>query len=297
MRAFGRQDRATAVVVALVVLSFLLMTFDIRSSGEGVPGTLREGTQSIFAPFQKVATRVITPVVDFVGGLVDLAGLRDENARLRQQLEEVQAELDRVAILQQQLADLQAIVNLRLIRNDVARIPAAVFAGVDSFDTSFNIDKGIADGVLAGNPVVDSQGILVGHVRDVSENQATVVPLVAFQEATEVTIGEQVGVLRGRGNETVMELNIIDADRPVREGDNLYTSNSSAAPEGILVGKVLEGAAPEAGQIIVSAQPLVDLARLRFVVVLQWPLPEEPGTVAAEPAEEGSEAAGETGGE
>ncbi len=297
MRAFGRQDRATAVVVALVVLSFLLMTFDIRSSGEGVAGTLREGTQSIFAPFQKVATRVITPVVDFVGGLVDLAGLRDENARLRQQLEEVQAELDRVAILQQQLADLQAIVNLRLIRNDVGRIPAAVFAGVDSFDTSFNIDKGVADGVFAGNPVVDSQGILVGRVRDVSENQATVVPLVAFQEATEVTIGEQVGVLHGRGNETVMELNIIDADRPVREGDNLYTSNSSAAPEGILVGKVLEGASPEAGQIIVSAQPLVDLARLRFVVVLQWPLPEEPGTAAAGSEEDGSAAAEDTDGE
>ena len=95
------------MLVVLVVLSFLLMTFDIRSSGGGVAGTLREGTQAVFAPVQEFATTLISPVVDFVDGLANLAGLRDENESLRRRISELEARIDEVGSLEAEVATLR----------------------------------------------------------------------------------------------------------------------------------------------------------------------------------------------
>ena len=79
MRSYGRSDRSTFVVIGLVVISFLMMTFDIRSSSQGIGGTLRTGVQAMVAPLQNAMNAVIDPVGDFADGLANLAGLRLEN--------------------------------------------------------------------------------------------------------------------------------------------------------------------------------------------------------------------------
>ena len=89
-----RPDRATSFLVILVILSFALMTLDIRSSGGGATGTLRSGMQSVFAPVQKVATSIVDPIIDLVDGIAHAAGLRDANKQLQQRISELEARLD-----------------------------------------------------------------------------------------------------------------------------------------------------------------------------------------------------------
>ena len=48
MLPYGGSRRGTLMLGVLVLLSFLLMTFDIRSSGEGFTQTIRNGAQTIF---------------------------------------------------------------------------------------------------------------------------------------------------------------------------------------------------------------------------------------------------------
>jgi len=275
------------MLVVLVVLSFLLMTFDIRASGGGVAGTLREGTQAVFAPVQEFATSVISPVVDFVDGLANLAGLRDENETLRQRIAELEARIDEVGALEAELETLRSIADLTLPDESIPIKPARVIARGDNFDSSFTIDKGTRDGLVVGNPVVDENGALVGEVSIVTRDAASVVPIIRPTGAVivESQTGE-IGVVLGQGlAQLIFEVN--PATEPVFADFLLRTAGSAKFPPGLPVAKVAESASPEAAKIRTEAIPLADFNRLKLVVVLQW-------TFSAEDQEEEKAPAGET---
>ena len=78
MFSFRRFDRSTALFLTLLVLSFLLATFDVRAQGTGVGGSLREGAQTLFSPVQRLATAVTRPVAGLIDGVSNIAGLRDD---------------------------------------------------------------------------------------------------------------------------------------------------------------------------------------------------------------------------
>ena len=216
MRELPRGGRRTLVTtIALVIVSFVLMTFDLRASGEGVGGTLRNGAQAVFSPVQGLLGRAIAPVIDVVDGMANLAGLREENALLRAELQEMRTRVARVDELESQVALLQQAQDLELDREDITRVTANVLGGSDPLDLSFSIDRGTADGVLVGNPVIDPGGNVVGVVTDVFEGGARVLPLVAPTEAVGVTVGAQTGVVTGSGNPNRMELEILEATGPL----------------------------------------------------------------------------------
>lgn len=272
MRERRVPDRATSLTIVLVILSFVLMTLDIRSEGGGVMGTFRSGVQTIFTPVQAAASSVIDPVIDLVDGVANLAGLRDENQRLRDRINELESRLDEVGTLEGEVQSLRRILRLTAADEALPKIAAQIIARGDAFDASFRINAGTADGVLIGNPVVDDTGALIGTVTEVTDRTATVVPIIA-PAADGVRVKSQtgeVGILRGRGSSNLMDYQVLDAKAPVLVGYLLTTAGSERYPGGIKVAKVVEDALPEAQRITTTAEPLADFGRLDFVAVLQW---------------------------
>ncbi len=277
MRSYGRSDRSSFVVVGLVVISFLMMTFDIRSSSQGVGGTLRNGVQTVVAPLQSAMNAVIDPVVDFADGLANLAGLRLENERLRSRIEDLERDVVHVANLEADVSELSKLLDLRLLGDlqDIA-VNAEVTARGGTFEQSFTINKGTVDGVQVGQPVVDARGALVGVVSDVAEHSANVIPITSRQ-APAVTVRLSNGVrgsVEGQGTGRLI-LSILDANQRVLEGQLLQTfgpfGSSDAYPKGLDVGTVLISSTPQAGTIRVQVEPLADLDRIEFVAVIPWP--------------------------
>jgi rod shape-determining protein MreC len=267
------------------MISFLVMTFDIRSSNSGVGGTLRSGVQTVAAPIQGALNAVIIPVVDFADGLANLAGLRQENERLRERIEDLERESVRVANLEAQNAELGELLGLQLLGDlqDIA-INAEVSARGGTFEQSFTIDKGTIDGIQVGQPVVDARGALVGVISDVTERSASVLPITSRQ-APGVTVRLPNGIrgsVEGQGTGRLL-LSILEADQRVLEGQLLQTfgpfGTSDAYPKGLDVGTVLASTTPEQGTIIVQVEPLADLDRIEFVAVIPWP-PDPGGTTA-----------------
>ncbi len=109
---FRRFDRAGALFIGLLSVSFLLATFDVRAEGSGVGAVLREGTQSLFAPVQRLATSVTRPVVGFIDGIADIATLRDENDRLQSRVEELESLVQDAEGLHRRLEELEKINDL-----------------------------------------------------------------------------------------------------------------------------------------------------------------------------------------
>ena len=270
MTSRERRDRALPTFITLLVLAVLFMTFDVRAQGEGVAAVIRGGAQTIMAPLQRAATVVVDPVTDFLNGLGDITSFRETNDALRAELAQAQAKLAEADDDLARLKVLERLYDLNLQDTQVAQIPANVIGRADQFDLAFQIDKGVSDGVIDGQPVIDVNGFVVGTVETASPNTAIVIPITASRNQVSVLVGSETGLLKSKPGSSDMTLEIFDARDPVAEGDQVVTA-ANTFPSGLAVGEVLQSASPEASQLTTTVRPFVDVESLRVVVVLAWP--------------------------
>lgn len=264
-------DRTLPTLVTLLVIGLLLMTYDIRSEGGGVTGTLRTGTQTIVAPMQKGAAFVVNPVVDAVDSLSNLAILRERNRALQQEVAELQAELVAVDDDLARLELYEQLYELEATTTAVGRTVANVIGQPDAFDGALIIDKGSSHGIAVGQPVIDTSGFVVGSVQQVSASTATIVPITVGPSGVAVAVGEQVGFALPQSITNEMRLEL-EAEEPVFAGDRAVTSSRSVNfPAGYPVGEVLADAAPTNDVLITTVEPYMQTDTLRVVVVLAWP--------------------------
>jgi rod shape-determining protein MreC len=264
-----RTDRALPTFITLLVIGVLLMTFDVRLEGGGVVGVLRSGTQTIVSPLQRLASYVVTPVANALDSLSNVASLREQNAALSAELAEAQAAL--IAV-QDQIAKLELLEQLYDLDTDEEALGRTIANVIGAVDAALIIDKGTSDGVVVGQPVIDTNGYVVGTVKSASSGSATVLPITAGREGLTVLVGSQVGTLVSRAFSSEMGLDVFDAREPVLAGDRVLTSAASTDyPAGYPVGEVLEDASPESTSLTTTVRPFVDPESLRFVIVLAWP--------------------------
>lgn len=261
-------DRPTGIFIGLIVLSLALVTIDLRSSGEGIGGTLREGAQSVFTPIQRVVSSATRPIADFFEGVSDVFSLRDENRQLREQVSELERELAESESLQIRVDELELILGVEP-PDELESITARVLAvGVSEFDNIRVIDRGRSDGVTVDMPVVDEGG-LIGRVVAVTDDVARVrlVTDPTVRVAVRVERTGETGVLTGRGNGP-MVLEMFNTGAAVVEDDLLITADGRF-PAGIAVARVREPARAEVGFALrTTATPTAAVTRVDFVRVI-----------------------------
>lgn len=261
-------ERATAVFIALVLASFVLITLDLRSSGAGIGGTLRDGTQAAFAPIQSAVGNVTRPVVNFFETISDLASLRDENERLRGEIADLERELQETEALQRRVEELEDILGVET-SGEIESVTARVLAvGVSEFDFTRVVDKGRKDGITVDMPVVDEGG-LIGRVVAVTDSTARVLLITdpTVRVAVRVERTGETGVLTGRGS-GALGLEMFNTDAVLIEGDLLSTADGRF-PAGISVARVEKAARAEVGFALrTTAVPTAEITRVDFVKVL-----------------------------
>jgi rod shape-determining protein MreC len=283
-----RSDRALPTFITLLVVGILLMTFDVRLEGGGVVGVLRTGTQAVVAPLQKGANVVIRPVVDMVDSLANITSLREENAVLAAELAESQADLVAVQDQLARLELLEQLYDLEVSEETLGQTVANVIGQPDFLDAALIIDKGTREGVNRGQPVIDTNGYVVGTISSASLSSATVIPITADRQGIVVLVGSQVGTVTSQVLTSEMRLEIFDAREPILTGDRVVTSAvSTSYPAGLPVGTVVSDKSPQGTSLIGSVEPFVEADKLRLVVVLAWPPdPVSAATVDTLPFEE-----------
>jgi len=273
MREFRTNDRALPLVVTLVVLSIVIMTFDIRSEGEGVLATVRGATNSILEPVERLGSVVVSPLADVIENLSEIRSLRDENEALRAKLAEEQARNAANADLAARVAVLERVNDVRSEDlADYTTTAANVVGQTDSFDLSFRLDKGEEAGILVGHPVVDDFGYLVGRVAQSWSGGSIVVPIIADVNAVTVRVGEQTGTLEAVIGSDIMVFQVFETAVPVAAGDAVVTSSlAEAYPPGLPVGEIAVDTRPTGQALTAQVRPFSEPTRLRSVIVITWP--------------------------
>ena len=261
-------DRSTGVFTLLVIVSLVLVTIDLRASGAGVGGTLRDGTQAAFTPIQKAVSAVTQPVIGFFEGISDLVGLRDENQYLRSQLAEVERQLTETEELQRRVEELEAIAGIEPPGELDSVIAEVLASGVSDFNHLRVIDKGRKHGITVDMPVIDEGG-LVGRVVSVTDGAARVRLITdpTMVVAVRVERTGETGFVTGRGS-GAMSLEMFNTDAVLVEGDLLVTADGRFPP-GIPVARVLEPARAEVGfSLRTTAAPTSAVTRIDLVKVI-----------------------------
>lgn len=262
------------LLAALVVVSLVLITMYFREGDSGVLHSARSATLAATAPISRVGEAAASPfdaIGDWVAGLgvsrSEIDSLREQNAEMRARL----AELEEARQENERLSALVQFAEERKLTQMGARVigrPTSTWEGV------ITIDRGSADGVVAGMPVLAPQG-LVGQIETVSRN-ASRVRLITDQQsgvAAMIQRTRALGVVTGSIDRT-LTMDFVDKAKLPKVGDVVITSGLGGVyPKGLVVGDVIDVDARRADlypRITITSR--VPVNELEEVLVLLGPV-------------------------
>lgn len=285
----NRDTRRTRLLLALLLLtSVALITIDFRGGVTSPVQALRELAGGLFAPVQRGAAAVVSPVAGALEQIESIGEREDEIERLRRENDALRRELRTSEVARARAAELDALLGIAGL-GQYEIVPAQVIAigPEQGFAWTVTIDAGTRDGLAVDMTVLNGDG-LVGRVTNVSDLTATVLlardPIFSVGVRVESTL--DIGTVTGRGREP-MELTMLDPQTPLEPGDRLVTRGSRTFAPGVPVGEV-ESVQSTPGTLtrVGEVRPYVDFAALDLVgVVVEAPredprdsvLPPRPG--------------------
>lgn len=278
---FHRGPAPIARLTFFALLSIFLMVLDARFR---YAEPMRQVLAIVAYPLQQIATAPFAAASRAREFFSTQSELREQNATLRaQKLRDAQ--------------DLLTLQSLRAENESLRRLLAAkeqtpgdaifaeiVYAGRDPFSRKVFIDRGAQQGVQAGQPVVDANGVL-GQVTRVQPLLAEVTLIVDKDHAIPVQVVRNGlrGVAYGSGDGTTVELRHMASNAEIEPGDLLVTSGLDGLyPKGLPVAKVTKVERDSTYAFAkIACQPVAGTTQNQQVLVLARAA--EPPAWAAEP--------------
>lgn len=234
-----RRSNGVAVLAVLVVVSLIITTMYFRESDTGPLHTLRRGTQAAMAPVSAAGEWVFTPVTavkNFFGGLgvsrEEITALQTQNTELRAKV----AELEEARLENERLQKIVGFIEASKLDSVGARV---IGRPPSAWEGSLLIDRGTADGVKTGMPVLAPEGLL-GQTVEVTEHSAKV-RLITDQRsgvAAMIQSTRAEGVVRG-SIEGLLSMEYVSRESTVTVGDVVITSGMGGVyPKGLMIGQV-----------------------------------------------------------
>jgi rod shape-determining protein MreC len=274
--------RRRVVAVVLVVLSLALITGYFRESESGPLHDVQSATASVLHPFQVGAERIARPFQDAYGWLAGFFHAKSENEQLKAQIRLLRIQAIQNAGAAQENLELRRALEYQSgpsFPGGFDQVGARITNHVPSeFRQEVGISAGRDDGLRIYDPVVDADGMLVGHIAKLSGATALVTLLT---DPTFAVSGYDVQtrthglVKHGQGGSGTLVLDLVPKEKVVRENDIIVTAGRrtgelpSLFPADIPVGTVTNvGQTDVDVHQSVQIEPLADFSSLSSVWVL-----------------------------
>ena len=280
MAVYRRSSRTRNVIAVLVLAALTLVTIDARSQGVGVLSDARNKVSDAFSPLQRATHAALRPFGNFITGAFDYGSLKRENEDLRRQLAQTQTGAAAAAAEQQEAEQILRNFGL-VIPGSIPTLPAQIIdLGPSNFDNTVVIDKGTANGVAVGQPVVAAGG-LVGTIQLAEQHIATVELLTDPSFVVGVTLKSgNIGSASGTGRSLPLRVTVetpqVNPIPAEKVGDPIVTSglHNEKFPKGIPIGLVSKVTRePGATEPEIEVTPYINPNQLSYLEVLLWSPP------------------------
>ena len=266
--ALGGRSSALLIVMTLIAL-VTSGSAPSKALRDAVAGPLRFVTEPLAGVGRGLAT---------VGAVAaDVQELRARLALTIAERDEAVASASRVASLEREITELQAVLDLR---STIRFSSVAVQVVARDFEIGRRlvvIDRGARDGIQVGDVVIGAGNTLAGRVIDVSDASAQVRLMSdpEFSVTAEIASTGAIGLIKGRGANP-LAFEDIDSLREVPIGAEVTTSGielsqtlRSAFPRGLSIGRVVT-LSDQAGTVIKNAEveSILELDAARTLLVI-----------------------------
>jgi len=264
-----------------LILSFFLLSSSVMILFDGTPGVARpqEIGLSIFGFFQNLISGSIHGAGQLGNSVVALTDLQAQNSRLsvlvkkyegnERSLVQLREENRR---LREQLDFHQMLPYFNVPVEVVGRDPSKVYS-------TLIVNKGYLDGIRKNMPVVATQNGVIGLVGKVSEvglSASVVQPILDANLFTAARIenSRHEGLVTGKGNnEEVLSMAYVkkSAQGEIHKGDLVVTAGiDSLYPADLLIGRIKEIATKEyQTSLDIVLEPVLDFDRLEYLNILR----------------------------
>ena len=255
--------RSSALIVVLVVAT-------LATSGSSPSTAVRD---ALAGPL-----RLVTEPLAAVGAVAaDVQELRARLALTIAERDEAVAASSRVASLEREITELQAVLDLRSTIRFSSVAAQVVARDFEIGRRVVVIDRGTRDGIQVGDVVIGAGNTLAGRVIEVSDVSAQVRLMndPEFSVTAEIASTGAIGLIKGRGANP-LAFEDIDSLREVPIGAEVTTSGielsetlRSAFPRGLSIGRVVT-LSDQAGTVIKNAEveSILELDAARTLLVI-----------------------------
>ena len=298
----NRTVRGLSATVVLIICVVASMAFLGLWAGEGDGGALhttRNIVATVSSPLQRLGAVISLPFQAIGNAFTnasatteDLLTLEQENERLRSQnikYQEYQTENER----------LQALLDMKESYSLEATGARVISQSSDSWNRTITIDKGAADGMTVGMPVMDGDGLL-GQIESVAPASSVVRLITDDTGGVSVILqnSRAEGILSG-DVDGMLYVDFVPITTQVQLGEAVLTSGLGGVyPKGLVVGAVtrIDGGGADTYHTLV-VQPLGHAGINEEVLVLTGNQEEVTYVDRAPAADDATAAEGDGGGE
>lgn len=262
---YTKSFRRTFIAIVLIALF-------IVGNALGYLGPVKSIIQEGLGATGMFFSKGINSGKDFFATLATLSKLARQNAELNQKIDELSFDNARLQSAKNENITLRRALNFKETI-EYETIPAEVRSqDPTGFSQTIVINKGLNDGVILGQAVIVSPGVLVGRVTKTSSStsEATLITDPSMTINGEVADSGARGLVKGEHGISLI-LDLVTQNEVIKSGDKIITSGLSGDfPRGLLVGEI-NAIKTSSSELFQQAfvSPITDLKNLNFVFVVK----------------------------
>jgi rod shape-determining protein MreC len=280
----------------LIITIFVLFGLMLTTAGSG-GSFITDGLGFLSTPMERITTLITNNAAVTARSITQSKEeLAEENARLKQQVDELTRKLIKYYTYQQENAQLRKFLELKNENQDFKPVSAAVIARDPSNRFyQFTIDQGSLAGISVYDPVITESGV-AGWVSSVSANYSRVTTILSPD--TKISAMDKVNRESGvvstdikLADQGLVKLGYLTADTTVQPGDIVVTNGVGGIyPKDLAIG-VVKSVKNDPYDVSLYAEvaPYVDVKTVRDVMVITSFLGQ--GEALDEPAQPSSSSA------
>lgn len=263
-----------ALMILLLISCVVLMVLDYQGRVTGV----RNIAQNYISIPIKTSASWPTHLGDNISDYFeDKADLQEENAKLKQELLWLKANLANQTVLEAEYRRLKLLFDSTATYTRPVMIAEVLDSQIDANKHQIEITKGMSDSAFEGQIAIDEKG-LVGQITALTDKTALVSLITDERQRIPVFIERNRlrMVARGSGDLNTLEMLFVAKKSDVRIGDKVVTSGLGGRfPRGYSVGIVTQIEESPASEFMqIEVKPLADLDRVLEVLLISPPLTE-----------------------
>lgn len=271
------KQKRRIVIITVVLVSFSVLTLVTSRSASSIEIIFKDTIANLEYYIIKAPIQYVTGLFEEYN---DLKDVYEENAKLKEQLDNLARESAMNEVLTNELNDLKEIMDIDHLPTEYqVKYTNVIARDAQNWNNQVTINLGKISGVQEGMAVVNAQG-MIGTITSVSEISSTVTLLSSETSKSQLPVmilsgdEEYYGLLnRYNINTHKYSITLLSDVETIEKDAKVVTSGlggKGKSPKGILVGTVENYATgDDATESVCDVTPSVDFGALNDVAVVQ----------------------------